>query len=290
MEQETMKSSAFRYFVLFLWALLPLYAVKPSVVFLTYVISGCIINCDVSSVSLYKIFGSTAMCVVLTLICVLLIVAVLGFAILVARKRLWCAVGVFLLILLLPFQFSELHFPVNLCFGGKDMVSFCEVDIAGREILPKQNNRIVAVKQKDSGYPPYAIFNGFDIDGVSRSKVGDDYVVEGWLTKDARSRLSRILERHASVGYLIIEHGRMHYVDGVERGIQKEGMYFVLYCGKSEEAASDAMDMTDLTPMPDLNEFMCSCAVRETEGFGDVVYRGRVMDLEKYIKMVGIRQ
>ena len=264
------------------WTLLYLCAIKPSVVFLTYAIPACFIDYNVSSVSLYRLFGSAAAGIVFPLFCAALVAFATGMALIVARFWWWKAIGILLLVLQLPFQFEGICYPPNLCFGGGNKVTMCHGEVAGMTVKPMPNNRIMAVKLEGIGYPPYAIFNGFDINGVSREQIGEDYLVEVWMTDAARFRLSRILSKYKAIGYLVINGGEMHYVNGVDGCLQRDGMYYIGYCGESVDKASDFMFMVDLAPVPDSNEVM--------NGWGDLIVDddsifcgGRVMNLDSFI-------
>lgn len=284
-----MKTKVFRFFARFCWVLLFLYAVKPAVAFLTYLIPTCFINCNVCAASLYKFFGAPIVGFALIVVCALIIAAGIGVPLLAAKKRRWRALGLLLMILVLPFQFSKTSILTNLCFGVEDDVTICEGRIAGKKIQSVPNKHIVAVRQKDVGYPPYAIFNSFDIDGMSSDQVDGDYVVKAWLKNGARFRLSRILANHSSIGYLIIEGGEMHYVDSVEGGIQEDGMFFVVHCSKSEELADDAMFGSFTALIPDGCDLLGGDSVQDPDDQGDMVYRGRVLNLESFIKTKGIK-
>lgn len=271
------------------WLLLVLYAVKPSVVFLTYVIPACFIDYNVCSVSLYRFFGSSVTSIVLTLFCASMTAFVSGMAVIVAR-RWWCkAVGMLLLILLLPFQFSEICFPANLCFGGCNEVTMCHAEVGGMMVQPMPNNRIMAVKLEGIGYPPYAIFNGFDIAGVSKRQIGDDYLVAVWMTDAARARLSRILAKCKAIGYLVIQGRDMHYVDIVDGFLQKDGLYYIGYCGESEDKASDFMFMVDLAPMADSQEVMDGSTVSLVGDDRRTFCGERIMSLDSFIAKEGIK-
>ena len=273
------------------WALLVLYAVKPSVVILTYVTSACFVNCDVHSAWLYKVFGSPATRIVLMAICALAIAAVIGVATLVAKKRRWRAFGVLLMILLLPSQFSKVSLSANLCFGSEERVSVYKGWFWGKKIPSTPNNCIMAVRQKGIGYAPYAIFNGFDFDGTANTQIGDFYVATVGLNQAARSRLSRILEKQAAVGYLVVRDGEMHYVDGVNGVIQEDGMRFALYWSESADEADDVMysSITSLAWMPDVGALLSGAADAVPNDDGEAVYRGRILDLNLFVKRRGIK-
>ena len=145
------------------------------------------------------------------------------------------------------------------------------------------NNRIMAVKLEGIGYPPYAIFNGFDIAGVSKRQIGDDYLVAVWMTDAARARLSRILAKCKAIGYLVIQGRDMHYVDIIDGFLQKDGLYYIGYCGESEEKASDFMLMVDLAPMAVSHEEMNGSKTSIVGDDGSTFCGERIMNLDSFI-------
>ena len=271
------RSNKIRFFVrIFALVLVFLYSVKPSAAFLTSVISTCFIGCDVESSSLYRFFGSAVTGFSLVIGSAFAMTGVVGCMIM-ARKKFLVCLSCFLMVLLFPFQFMDVSVAGNMCFSGVDEVSVYKGWVAGKEIPSEPNNLIMAVKQKGIGYRPYAIFNGFDIDGYSMEQVGDVYVVKIWLKKDARIRLARILSKQISIGYLVIHNREMYYADDVEAGIQRSGMYFS-FCDKSEDVVDDVMFSSALAPISSV------CAAKSSDKVEETAYRGRILDLDSFIK------
>lgn len=249
------------------------YFIKPSVIFLSSVTSACFVYCNVKSPLLYKILGSPTTSFLLVIICVSVITVVIR-RLLRSSRRVSLIAIILVIVLLLPLQFYRVSIFANLCFSGLDEVSVCRGWICGLEIPSEPNNIVFAVSLKDVGCPPFAIFNGYDIDGFSSEEDADGYTVTIWLNKDARTRLSRILSKYTVVGYSFVHEGNVCYINDVENGIQKDGMYFS-WQTTSEEAAVGVMYGTLLTPLPGSSKYF--------GGMDDFIFRGRILDFALFV-------
>lgn len=81
-------------------------------------------------------------------------------------------------------------------------------------------------------------------------------------------------ETNGVVGYSFVHEGNVCYINDVENGIQKDGMYFS-WQTTSEEAAVGVMYGTLLTPLPGSSKYF--------GGMDDFIFRGRILDFALFV-------
>jgi hypothetical protein len=81
----------------------------------------------------------------------------------------------------------------------------------------------------------------------------------------------------------------MHYVDIVDGFLQKDGLYYIGYCGESEDKASDFMFMVDLVPMADSQEVMDGSTASLVGDDRRTFCGERIMSLDSFIAKEGIK-